>query len=268
MKYKRPRPKTQYVSNSAKAKNERKASLIKRRSTAIAAAIMLMFSLSRLGVFKKTPISGGELLERLGSFSKEKTGNRIFGNLSEGIADFCFNFLRGEKKESKASVYAREKKLLQSDAEPYKSETTEAPIPEEIPSVPTASGFMPIMPCMGEVSSEFGERVHPVSGEQSFHNGIDIAVSEGSEIYACEGGTVILAEYNEFSGNHIKIEHQGGYVSSYSHLRSCLAETGDTVQRGELIGLAGSTGVATGPHLHFEILKSGEVQNPRDLISR
>ncbi len=260
MKYKRSKDSSKYISNSSEARKNRRATAIKKRSTALAAALMLMFTLTRLDILSR---SGGIFKNELRSFSEKAESTDFIKFLRESIADFCFRYLRGEKEETKASVYAREAEEIKEESA-IKSDAA-AFLPEPAKEEKT---FSPVMPCTGEISSAFGERVHPVSGAKSFHNGIDIALPEGSEIYACEDGRVTVAEYNQYSGNFIKIEHTDGYVSSYSHMRCINTEVGAVIKKGTAIGLAGSTGIATGPHLHFEILKSGEVLNPSALIGR
>ena len=122
------------------------------------------------------------------------------------------------------------------------------------------------MPCAGEISSPFGKRVHPLSGEETTHNGIDIAANTGTDILCVEDGTVQKSEYNQFSGNFIVIAHSDGYTSSYAHLMESKVKPGDTIKKGQLIGISGSTGAVTGPHLHMEIRKDSTPVDPMTLI--
>ncbi len=114
----------------------------------------------------------------------------------------------------------------------------------------------------GEVSSEFGERVHPISGTLGVHKGIDIALDEGEPIYAVFDGEVIEATYDQWNGNHIKIKHDGEIVSVYCHCSKLFVEKGDVIRGGEVIALVGSTGQSTGPHLHFELRINDVSYNP------
>ena len=122
--------------------------------------------------------------------------------------------------------------------------------------------FQYIRPCNGYVTSPFGYRVHPISKETTFHYGIDLAADNGSIINSFADGQVADCGYSKIFGNYIKIKHTGGFVSFYAHLSRTLVKKGETVKRGEQVGKAGDTGVATGPHLHFEIRKNGKVVDP------
>ncbi len=112
------------------------------------------------------------------------------------------------------------------------------------------------------VSSYFGYRIHPISNENQMHNGLDIGVPEGTEIKAGLTGTVTTAAYNESYGNYVIIQDSRGYELRYAHLQSIHVSNGSTVTKGDVIGLAGSTGNSTGSHLHVEVLKNGERLNP------
>ncbi|MEK0313804.1 murein hydrolase activator EnvC family protein [Cohnella sp. 56] len=115
------------------------------------------------------------------------------------------------------------------------------------------------------LSSPFGYRTHPVTGQKNkLHTGLDMAVPEGTPVYAAESGTVIVAQSWSGYGNCIIINHGGGLWTLYGHLKpgGILVEKGETVKRGEKIGLVGMTGTATGYHLHFEVRKDGTPVNP------
>ncbi|MBR2875697.1 MAG: M23 family metallopeptidase, partial [Clostridia bacterium] len=105
----------------------------------------------------------------------------------------------------------------------------------------------------GIVSSEFGKRVHPISGNEGIHKGIDIAIAEGSPIYASFDGEVIEATYDKWNGNYIKIKHDNNIITVYCHCSKLFVEKGNIVRGGEVIAAVGSTGQSTGPHIHFEI---------------
>ena len=117
------------------------------------------------------------------------------------------------------------------------------------------------------VSSRFGLRVHPITGEKKSHTGIDIASNQGTAVYASDGGSVTLAGWNGGYGNCIMIDHGNGYVTLYGHLSSISVSVGQTVSQGATIGAVGSTGNSTGPHLHFEVLKNGTRIDPEQFFS-
>lgn len=117
------------------------------------------------------------------------------------------------------------------------------------------------------VSSRFGLRVHPITGETKSHTGMDIASNQGTTVYASDGGSVTLAGWNGGYGNCIMIDHGNGYVTLYGHLSSISVSVGQTVSQGDTIGAVGSTGNSTGPHLHFEVLKNGSRIDPEQFFS-
>lgn len=118
-------------------------------------------------------------------------------------------------------------------------------------------------PADGEVISEFGSRKHPITGEQKQHNGIDIGVAEGTNVYAADAGTVIGVGFDENGGNIITIDHGNGYITKYMHNSVIKAKVGDKVEKGQVIALSGSTGKVTGAHLHFQVEYNGTPINPR-----
>lgn len=117
------------------------------------------------------------------------------------------------------------------------------------------------------VSSRFGLRIHPITGEKKNHTGMDIASNQGTAVYASDGGSVTLAGWNGGYGNCIMIDHGNGYVTLYGHLSSISVSQGQSVSQGATIGAVGSTGNSTGPHLHFEVLKDGSRIDPEQFFS-
>lgn len=117
------------------------------------------------------------------------------------------------------------------------------------------------------VSSRFGMRIHPITGQKKTHTGMDIASNQGTAVYASDGGTVTLAGWNGGYGNCIMIDHGNGYVTLYGHLSSISVSEGQTVSQGNTIGAVGSTGNSTGPHLHFEVLQNGTRIDPEQFFS-
>ncbi|NTS66134.1 M23 family metallopeptidase [Sphingomonas sp. HHU CXW] len=125
-------------------------------------------------------------------------------------------------------------------------------------------GFMG-MPVAGRVTSTFGMRMHPLLGFMRMHRGMDIGAPYGSPIYAAIDGVVSFAGRSGGYGNFIKLAHPGGYASGYGHLSRFAVSTGTRVARGQVIGYVGSTGMSTGPHLHWEVWKNGVPVNPRSI---
>jgi len=118
-------------------------------------------------------------------------------------------------------------------------------------------------PVAGRITSGFGYRIHPIFRVRRFHLGIDLAAPYGTLVKAADGGQVIQAGYFGGYGNSVMLYHGGGFATWYAHLSSINVSIGQFVQRGQVIGLVGSTGWSTGPHLHFEVRINGAPQNPR-----
>jgi len=132
-------------------------------------------------------------------------------------------------------------------------------LPQEVamlsaPQVPEAMLF----PVVGQITSGFGYRPHPTTGERKLHKGIDITAPIGTPILAAETGTVIEAGWdNGGYGNLVKLRHPDGSITLYAHSNRLLVQKGQVVQKGDVIAEVGSTGLSTAPHLHFEILADG-----------
>ena len=115
------------------------------------------------------------------------------------------------------------------------------------------------------ISSPFGPRTHPVTGEVGkVHTGVDFAVPQGTSIHAADSGTVIVSEWYNGYGNCVIIDHGGGMWTLYGHIREggLKVKVGDNVARGDIIAESGSTGRSTGPHLHFEVRIDGKAVDP------
>ena len=112
------------------------------------------------------------------------------------------------------------------------------------------------------VSSEFGQRIHPIRKFSSQHQGVDLAAPENSHVRAILAGRVIFAGKYAGYGNLVTIEHGRDFASLYAHLREIKVHVGQIVEAGTLIGRVGSTGLATGPHLHFEWRRKGRALDP------
>jgi len=123
-----------------------------------------------------------------------------------------------------------------------------------------------IRPARGMVTSKFGNRVSPFTGQSEFHEGLDIANSHGTPVVAAADGVVTFADVKSAWGNMIMVSHGHGMVSCYAHLSRFLKKTGDKVKRGEIIGEIGATGRTTGPHLHYEVRLNGTPVNPEKYI--
>lgn len=117
------------------------------------------------------------------------------------------------------------------------------------------------------ITSLFGGRVHPITGEVGTHSGVDIGADFGSDVLAIASGTVTAAEYHWSYGNYILLDHGDGFSSLYAHNSQLNVAVGSTVVQGQVISQVGSTGQSTGPHIHLEIRNNGERVDPLDFYS-
>ncbi|HHW07627.1 MAG TPA: peptidoglycan DD-metalloendopeptidase family protein [Clostridia bacterium] len=117
-------------------------------------------------------------------------------------------------------------------------------------------------PGYSRITSDYGMRVHPILKTNRMHTGIDIAAPSGAKVIAAESGRVMMAGYYGAYGNTVIINHGSGIATLYAHLSAITVKEGDEVLRGDQVGKVGSTGLSTGPHLHFEVRKDGEPVNP------
>lgn len=125
---------------------------------------------------------------------------------------------------------------------------------------PVSAGM--IWPVAGRITSYFGYRYHPILHFTRFHAGVDFGASWGSPIVAAADGQIVAAGWAGGYGRQVRIAHGGGLVTSYSHMSGIVASPGSYVRAGQVIGYVGSSGLSTGPHLHYEVLRSGVPVNP------
>lgn len=148
-----------------------------------------------------------------------------------------------------------------ADLESYKAQdgTTFSPVETTAPIV---------TPVNGTYTSYFGYRVSPITGNDSFHTGLDIAAAEGTKIKAAYPGKVRKVGEDSRSGKYLYLTHEDGFETLYCHCSKIIAEEGAVIRQGETIALVGSTGWSTGPHLHFEIHKNGTRLDPLTVLKK
>ena len=132
-----------------------------------------------------------------------------------------------------------------------------------------AKGFSNPVEGSHKISSGFGMRVHPVTGVQKFHNGVDIPVPLNTKILAPADGVVEKVYWTDLAGNQIVIKHNNGYKTGYAHLTSSAVAVGDKVKKGKVIAYSGNTGTSTtGAHLHFTLTNpAGEKIDPQSIFT-
>ncbi|MCX7285709.1 MAG: M23 family metallopeptidase [Novosphingobium sp.] len=124
----------------------------------------------------------------------------------------------------------------------------------------TTSGFG--SPVNGHITSYYGARRHPILGYVRMHAGVDFGASWGAPIYATTDGRVNFAGWHGGHGNYVRLDHGGGIATGYGHMSRIAVAPGMSVRRGQVIGYVGSTGLSTGPHLHYEMYRNGQTVNP------
>ena len=136
-----------------------------------------------------------------------------------------------------------------------------------VPANKDSSGFLYPLPYRVAITDSYGYRTHPVTGKKTtWHNGVDLAAGAGTAIYATKSGTVTTALRSDIWGNYVVINHGDGFSSLYAHMQGLIVKAGDYVKQGQTIGYVGSTGLSTGPHLHFTIYYNGADVNPMSYI--
>ena len=131
-----------------------------------------------------------------------------------------------------------------------------------------ALGTLVAWPVNGRISSYFGYRPNPFTGVRQFHNGLDVVVPENSNAKAAMDGRVAETGYSAVFGNFVILNHAGSYQTLYAHLNKILVRTGQTVYQGNAVGLVGSTGYSTGPHLHFGLFRNGTAIDPLSMLGK
>lgn len=193
--------------------------------------------------------------EKLEQLSDEKTRQiKIYQGLvadnRQNVASYAAQ-IADQEKEVEAILREGRDKISQSE----KSGDT-------VQIMPTNGEYAWPLPVSGRITSTFGYRKAPTAGASSYHKGVDIAVNTGTNVLACKEGKVVTAAYSSSAGNYVAIYHGGGIYSYYMHCSQLKTSVGKHVEKGQVIARSGSTGISTGPHLHFAMYKSGNYVNP------
>lgn len=180
---------------------------------------------------------------------------------SEALQSELMKEIAKAEKDLKAAEY---KEWLAT----YVPPTTRPSGTDTTPSTqaPSSSGWVKPLKSY-TITSAFGMRLHPVLGYERMHEGVDMAAPEGTPIYAAKSGKVTTTAYQKGgAGNYVVINHGDGFTSIYMHMTRYIVSKGQYVNAGQVIGYVGSTGISTGPHLHFGIAYNGEYVNPMKYI--
>jgi murein DD-endopeptidase MepM/ murein hydrolase activator NlpD len=125
-----------------------------------------------------------------------------------------------------------------------------------------------LWPVKGVITSKFGMRVHPVTGNRSFHNGIDIRGKSGTKVLCPTEGIVVDSGWSGALGRMVKVKTTSGHTLCFGHLSKIICKKGQILSRGQVLGTVGSSGRATGPHLHFTVFYRGDYMNPVKYLSK
>lgn len=189
--------------------------------------------------------------------------NEIQAQYDEALA--AENSARAAEEAERRRI-AEEEARRKAAEEAAKTQTTTSSQSESSSASPASvGGFACPLPYY-VITDPFGPRVHPIKGTTSNHTGVDMAADSGTNIYASKSGTVVEVGYNSSYGNYVLISHSD-CSTMYAHMSSYAVSSGDYVAQGQIIGYVGSTGLSTGPHLHFEIIINGERVNPMNYVS-
>jgi murein DD-endopeptidase MepM/ murein hydrolase activator NlpD len=196
-----------------------------------------------------------ELLEQKKTYSRLQAQNEAEQNRR-------ITMMRDKKEE--LSLLQNDRKVLEAALDEMEriSKEMEAQIKSLQKNNPALGSGKFIWPVRGRITSYFGWRNHPILRKKKYHSGLDIAVPTGTPIAAADAGVVIFCGRNGGYGNMIALDHGNGLSTVYAHCSELLVTKGQTVAKGDIVAKAGSTGLSTGPHVHFEIRKNGVPVNP------
>jgi murein DD-endopeptidase MepM/ murein hydrolase activator NlpD len=172
--------------------------------------------------------------------------------------DLLFEAKLAQQRETERGIQALYQQELAAEQE--RERQRRAAMPE-----PSGPYLWPV-PSSTTISSHYGYRSHPLYRRREFHTGVDISARMGTDIRASHSGTVIVASRQGAYGNTVIIDHGGGISTVYAHASKILVSVGQQVDRGHVIAHIGSTGVSTGPHLHFEVRRNGQHMNPKPYL--
>jgi murein DD-endopeptidase MepM/ murein hydrolase activator NlpD len=185
--------------------------------------------------------------------------------LADGLSvDDKFDLVieRGSDGKPDQLVYAGLDRIARADVELLKWTDGKSTIWVNADGVGGEGEHAMRLPVSGRITSGFGERFHPILGYRRMHAGVDLAATFGAPIAAAADGRVVSAAWHGGYGREVVIAHSGGIETLYAHMSRMVASAGETVRQGQIIGYVGSSGLSTGPHVHYEVLKNGRPVNP------
>lgn len=282
------RSRFKFTDEDAPAAKSRSRSKPKTKTDYLIRLILLQSVLSLLivsGVFLASKISPNLFAEMKEDYGRIMQNDMSVGDIAGDLKDAA-QFVFKPVEITEAATEKSEDAFTVSTYEVTSDETGETIAVGEIiengsggsdiESVQAAKGTSfadyyvsvePVIPVKGaRITSRFGYRTHPITGNYGFHTGLDLAAAEGTPIAAAFYGTIAETGEDDAWGKYVLMEHSDGFATFYCHLSEIYAEEGAVIRQGETIGLVGSTGWSTGPHLHFEVRINGVRVDPELLL--
>ena len=218
-----------------------------------------------------------ESISKIDTFSNEKDEVKAELERRSAEAEAMKLELQAEEEILNAEISAKQAEMAEMEAElkriadELEAERRRQEKNNQTPSTPPKQyegGTFGVPTENYRISSEFTNRISPITGKPESHNGLDFAAPGGTNIYAAEDGQVIRANYSSSWGNVVQIDHGGGLVTLYAHCSWLGVTKGQTVSRGQVIARVGTTGWSTGNHLHFTVYENGVAVNPRKYLPK
>lgn len=225
----------------------RKFEVISKKSAVVLAATALII-ISYFAVTNKSTGQQGVFMVSGSNYKAQNLAENEKLTIDDELTDI---FLGGEEIDSGVSAT-------------YDGEL-DIPANVRLDKIDFGSDFTPPLDS-ARVTSLFDYRVNPVTGRYVFHTGMDLGAANGSNIYAMQEGQVVRAQYDSGYGNYVIIQHPNGIQTLYAHCSKLKVKNGDSVEKGQVIALVGSTGNSTGPHLHIEFRKDNQRYDPEWVI--
>lgn len=220
----------------------------------------LMLKNMRKTIDKGELLHGGNAEEIFQDMQDQALADNLASGRGMGLSEMLYQQLLGPEGNSSQDLHRNRPAssyLNASGADKRQVATSRVAEPEAL-----------TLPLQGRISSHFGMRVHPILQVERMHHGLDIAAPHGTAIKAALDGTVIFSGEVGGYGNLVEIDHGNGLITRYGHNSKNLVQVGQQVRAGQKIAEVGSTGLSTGPHLHFEVRRQGQPVNPMALLDR
>lgn len=207
--------------------------------------------------------------------SEFQAAEEELNDLSKQLGSEIYSLQQKLAAEKSAAATKAAEATRAAEATKAAQAAQEAPAVEKPPAnSPNSQGWVWPVPSSRNITSNYGNRMHPVYGYMRFHSGIDISAGYGQPIVSSRAGTVIIVrnpvEGRNWGGygygNYVVVDHGDGFATLYAHMKNTKVSVGQSVDAGQLVGTCGSTGTSTGSHLHFEVMKNGSTTNPRNYV--